>query len=91
MPGVGIAVLWIGYAITYYGVTQVQGGNWGLLDLVAPGRWTNSTASIPKDASSSSSAVQGLTTQPVQGQMQIVNPGTGNADIVPPPANPLYA
>lgn len=45
--GGGVAVL--GYAILYYGLTQVQGGNWGFLDLVIPSRWTPTVAATPKD------------------------------------------
>ena len=39
MPGVGIALAFTGYLMAYYGITQVQGGNWGLFDLASPNRW----------------------------------------------------
>jgi len=45
----GLGVTFAGYSLLYYGLTQVQGGNWGLLDLTIPTRWTPSTAATPKD------------------------------------------
>jgi hypothetical protein len=39
MLGVGILTGLAGYALLYYGLTQIQGGNWSLLDLVVPGRY----------------------------------------------------
>ena len=49
MLAVGSGVAFLGYAILYYGLTQVQGGNWGFLDLVIPSRWTPTVAATPKD------------------------------------------
>ena len=37
---VGLAVTFIGYSVAYYGITQVQGGNWGLFDLMVPGKYS---------------------------------------------------
>ena len=48
MAGLGIGIAWAGYALLYYGVTQVQGGNWGLLDLCIPSRWAAASGN-PKD------------------------------------------
>lgn len=48
MAVVGIAVTFFGYSVFYYGLTQVQGGNWGYLDLVLPGRWADA-ASTTRD------------------------------------------
>jgi hypothetical protein len=48
MAGLGIAIAWVGYWVMYYGVTQVQGGNWGFLDLGLPSRWANAV-STPRD------------------------------------------
>jgi hypothetical protein len=45
---VGIGVTFTGYAIFYYGLTQVQGGNWGFWDLLVPSRWA-AAQNIPKD------------------------------------------
>lgn len=53
MPGLGIGVIWFGYAVLYYGVTQVQGGNWGFLDLIVPARWTAAVAATPRDTGAS--------------------------------------
>ncbi len=44
----GSTMLWLGYATAYYGLTQVQGGNWGFLDLALPSRWP-AAANIPRD------------------------------------------
>lgn len=52
MVGLGVIVLFAGYSVLYYGLTQVQGGNWGLLDLTIPSRWTHKTAAITKDGHS---------------------------------------
>jgi drug/metabolite transporter (DMT)-like permease len=45
---VGLALTFAGYSLAYYGLTQVQGGNWGLFDLVLPGRW-QTASSIKRD------------------------------------------
>jgi len=50
MIGLGLGLTFIGYSLTYYGVTQLRGGNWGLLDLVVPGRWAKAQ-STPVDSS----------------------------------------
>lgn len=50
MVGIGIGVTWIGYAALYYGISQIQGGNWGFLDLCLPSRWTPAVAGIIKDS-----------------------------------------
>jgi drug/metabolite transporter (DMT)-like permease len=46
---VGLALTFVGYSVAYYGVTQVQGGNWGLLDLMLPTRWTPDVAGLARD------------------------------------------
>jgi drug/metabolite transporter (DMT)-like permease len=46
---VGLGVVFVGYSLTYYGISQMKGGNWGLLDLVVPSKWTPQTALIPRD------------------------------------------
>lgn len=45
---VGLGVTFVGYSLAYYGMTQIQGGNWGLLDLVVPTRWPKAQ-NTPKD------------------------------------------
>lgn len=42
-------VFFLGYTLLYYGLTQIQGGNWGLLDLIVPSRWTPDVAKTPRD------------------------------------------
>jgi len=51
MIALGVITVFVGYSLVYYGVTQIQGGNWGLLDLVVPKRWTPAVAGTPKDHS----------------------------------------
>jgi hypothetical protein len=46
----GLGLTFVGYSLTYYGVSQLRGGNWGFLDLVVPGRWAKAEAT-PTDAS----------------------------------------
>lgn len=48
MVGVGLLAAFAGYALVYYGLTQIQGGNWGLIDLVYPPRWATAAAT-PRD------------------------------------------
>ena len=57
MAGLGILIAWFGYGVMYYGITQVQSGNWGFLDLMIPGRWTPATASTPRDQGASTPTV----------------------------------
>lgn len=47
--GLGLGLVFIGYSLTYYGVSQLRGGNWGLLDLVVPARW-DKAQTIPVDS-----------------------------------------
>lgn len=46
---IGLGVTYVGYSLLYYGLTQVQGGNWGLLDLMLPSRWTPEKATTARD------------------------------------------
>jgi len=46
---IGLGVVFVGYSLTYYGISQIKGGNWGLLDLTIPSRWTPATMEIPRD------------------------------------------
>jgi hypothetical protein len=48
VAGLGIGLSFLGYWVLYYGITQVQGGNWGFLDLGLPSRW-DKTKDTPKD------------------------------------------
>jgi hypothetical protein len=48
MAGLGIGIAWFGYSVFYYGFTQVNGGNWGFLDLIIPSRWPGA-ADIARD------------------------------------------
>lgn len=39
MAGLGLGVMFVGYSLLYYGVTQVRSQNYGFLDLVLPSKW----------------------------------------------------
>jgi hypothetical protein len=60
MVGLGLGVSFFGYWVLYYGITQVQGGNWGFLDLGLPSR-AGKLASIPTDGPSSQGSDTGGT------------------------------
>ena len=47
MPLLGFGIVFVGYSLVYYGVTQIRGGNWGLFDLMIPGKFDSS---IPTDS-----------------------------------------
>ena len=57
MAGLGIGIMFVGYSVMYYGMTQIGigakpgegGGNWGLLDLIVPGRWEKASG-IARDS-----------------------------------------
>ena len=51
MYTLGLATVFVGYTVAYYGFTQLKGGNWGFLDLVIPSRWTPEIASLARDGS----------------------------------------
>lgn len=55
MVGLGLGVSFFGYWVLYYGITQVQGGNWGFLDLGLPSR-ASKLASIPTDGGGTTGA-----------------------------------
>jgi hypothetical protein len=63
MPLVGFGVAFLGYSLFYYGLTQVRGQNYGLLDLVIPGRFAKA-ANNPPDSSATASADVTPTTTP---------------------------
>jgi hypothetical protein len=46
---IGIVTLFGGYSVTYYALSQLLGGNWGIMDLIMPGRWTKETAAKKRD------------------------------------------
>jgi hypothetical protein len=41
MAGIGVAVAWLGYALGFYGLDQIRGGNNSFLSLVKPGKFTS--------------------------------------------------
>ena len=87
MLAVGSGVAFLGYAILYYGLTQVQSGNWGFLDLVIPSRWTPEVAATPKDGGittgSNSSVSTGTpsTSAVVEAATLVTNPVAGIAGL----------
>ena len=75
MPLLGIGVMFMGYSLMYYGITQVRGGNWGLLDLVIPGKFD------PTIAMDSGSTGTGPTAGTKSGQVPaIVQTGPASAE-----------
>lgn len=54
MKAVGLLTLYLGYWVSYYGLTQVFGGNWGFLDLGVPGHGKGDWLATPKDSGSPS-------------------------------------
>jgi hypothetical protein len=88
MAGLGIGIAWFGYSVFYYGVTQIQGGNWGLLDLMLPSRWA-AAAATPKDDGTTAAAAPVKAPPAVTGTAQ--QRGTKNAKFptgIPSPAVP---
>ena len=49
MPVIGLSIIFVGYSVAYYGMTQLQGGNWGFWDLTIPTRWTVDKAKTKRD------------------------------------------
>ncbi len=94
MPLLGIGVVFMGYSLMYYGITQVRGGNWGLLDLVIPGKFD---ATIAMDSGSTGDGTTAGTksgqvpaivqTGPTSGQSYGGNVGAG---ITQTPPGQLY-
>jgi hypothetical protein len=58
VAGLGIGIAWFGYAVLYYGITQIKGDNYGFLDLIVPGRWAKASATQPDQAQAGASAAQ---------------------------------
>ena len=52
MAGLGVGLAFLGYWTLYYGVSQVQGWNYGFLDLGIPSRW-NKAKDLPRDPQAS--------------------------------------
>ncbi|MDA8311025.1 MAG: hypothetical protein M0Z46_10525 [Actinomycetota bacterium] len=44
MTGAGIFVLWLGYAVGYWGLTFLHGTSLGFLTIAKPGKWTKQAA-----------------------------------------------
>lgn len=57
MLAVGTTAAWFGYSVFYYGLTQVQGGNWGYRDLVWPSLWALNK-NVPRDDGTTPQAAQ---------------------------------
>lgn len=64
MKAVGILALYLGYWVSYYGLTQVMGGNWGFLDLGVPGHGQGDWLATPTD-----SGGKGSTSAPSPGSL----------------------
>jgi hypothetical protein len=75
VPILGFGVTFLGYSIFFYGLTQVRGGNWGLLDLIVPGRFDGSVAT---DSGGQQGASGGGSTQAIPPQ-KITQTGPNSA------------
>ena len=84
MPLVGFGIVFLGYSVFYYGLTQVQGQNYGLFDLVIPGRFAKAKDNPRDPSASTSSAAFSTADQVVPG-----TPGTSGG--VPSTAAPSTA
>lgn len=84
MPLVGFGIVFLGYSVFYYGLTQVQGQNYGLFDLVIPGRFAKAKDN-PRDPSTTTSAAVSSTAD------QIVPGAPGTTGGVPSSAPPSSA
>ena len=62
MFAVGLGTTWLGYSLFYYGLTQVQSGNWGYFDLILPSRAVH-LASIARDDGSARTPPPSLQTK----------------------------
>lgn len=82
MPLLGFGIVFVGYSLVYYGVTQIRGGNWGLFDLMIPGKFDGS---IPTDSGGTGS---GGIPQPIV----TPNPsGVGATQLAPGQSSPTLA
>src|SRR5271165_453734 len=90
MAGLGIAIAWVGYSVLYYGISQIQGGNFGFLDLILPSRWPTASgtpydngSTLASAASPASPATTAAKTTPTAGATATgpltVNPNTTTA------------
>lgn len=85
MGAIGFFVLWVGYAVFYYGFDQIRGGNNGFLDLALPGHYK----ALPTDAQlggGSSASNQGpqIATGPLPG-VPTTQPGSAPPALKPSP------
>lgn len=56
----GLGTILLGYSVFYYGLTQIQGGNWGYFDLIIPARWTDpNVVNTPRDGNDTGSSTVG--------------------------------
>lgn len=90
MPVLGIGMLWVGYSLFIYGYSQTQGDNFGLLDLMLPGRWAKAQNN-PKDSGGGSVTTQNTapaTSNSTRPATLTPTPGYSGAQIFQNPNNP---
>lgn len=86
MPALGLGVMFVGYSVLYYGITQVRGQNYGFLDLVLPSKWAKVRLNPPgPDSAANTTGTQAGTNPNVNpdGSLNladIVTPLTGRTD-----------
>ena len=87
MLGVGFFVAWLGYAIMFYGLDQLQGGNNGFLDLVKPGAYKAAAKDTPGSFATAANA-QGGTNPGTPAQQQAAAAASASSPTFPTFANP---
>jgi hypothetical protein len=65
VAGLGLGIVFVGYWVLYYGITQVKGDNYGFLDLGLPSR-ADGLAAIPSDSGAPGVTTSSAATSTVQ-------------------------
>jgi hypothetical protein len=83
MAGLGFGITFFGYSVLYYGLTQVQGFNYGFLDLMVPKRWQAVETAPPKKDDGSTASTAKPSGSPVAKVLAPTNNAVANAAIDP--------
>ena len=77
MPALGLGIMFVGYSVLYYGITQVRGQNFGFLDLVLPSKWAAVRSNPPGPDSAGTTGTPDIGSQLLA---DIVTPLSGGTD-----------
>lgn len=77
----GVAFLWLGYSLLYYGYNRITGGNDKFVDLIYPGRYHPVTRDSGSGGPSSSSSAATIQTKGAA----VKTPGVPKANPAPVP------